>query len=668
MTDRRRFARGAIIGALVGLVPYIWILSGERLDFGRTALPQGYFSNFFDIQARSLLQGRLDLPSGSLSIESFIVNGRTYMYFPPFPSFLRMPIMLFTDRFDGRLTVVSMIAAAVVAAVFTARLLWRTRTILRPDAALSTVEVVLSGVFVAAAIGGSTLLYLASLPWVYHEVYAWSLATAVFTIWAALGVLIMASPRRIALLAAGAAATVLTRTTVGWGCIALVLLCAVVCYRRRDRTPGQRSMWAWVAVAALVPLAASFAFTWIKFGSPFRFLPLESQAWTSMSSQRQQALAANGGGLTNLSFLPTTMTAYLSPTGIRVRPYFPFITLPPAPPRVIGGVVFDQTYRTGSLTAFMPFFALLSVAGVLFLAKSWWHRRSSIVALPVIGMAVATFGVLCYGYMANRYLADFMPLLLAAGSIGLVKVCALLERAPRARRMQFAAALVGLAAWGGMANGAAALTTMNLIAGGNGLRDYVGSQVSWAENTPATLGSLVRQSYDLPAAALADTLQVIGDCDALLIASGESHEPWRLVTARSFDATIRVGATASRSVTRIARFRGQLPEDLSVEFDGVASMRFVTSITQDRKSEWFDAKPGENVIVGIRADTNAAAWVITGGQTVRLDLEISKNDYLWFQRVRLPEVESTVSSGVSVEWSKGEADPLCRRLLAADGP
>ena len=664
--DRGRFARGATIGALVGLIPYIWIISGERLDFGRNATSQGYFSDFFDLQARSLFHGHLDLPSGSLSIESFIVHGRTYMYFPPFPSFLRMPILLFTDRFDGRLTVVSMLAATLVTAVFTGRLLWRTRAILRPTAALSRTEVVLAGVFVAATIGGSTVLNLAALPWVYHEVYAWSLATAVFTIWAALDVLIRATPRRIALLGVGATATVLTRTTVGWGCIAMVLLCAVVWYRRRDRAPGQRSVWAWVAVAATVPLVASCAFTWLKFGSPFRFLPLEHQLWTHLSSQRQRAMAANGGGLTNISFLPTTLLAYLSPAGIRVRSYFPFVTLPSSPPSVIGDVVFDQTYRTGSLTAFMPLFALLAGAGLLFLAKSWWHYRIPIVAVPVIGMIVSTFGVLCYGYMANRYLADFMPLLLAAGAIGFVKVCGWLERAPRARRMQWAAVLVGLAAWGALANGAAALTSMNLIGGGEGMRDYVSSQVSWAENTPATLGSLVQRSLDVPAAAPADTLQVIGDCDALLIASGESHEPWRLVTARSFTATVRVGATARQ--IPIAHFGGRLPEDLSVEFDGHGSMRFVTSITEDRKSAWFDAKPGSTVDVSIRADTRTDVWLVTAAETVRLDLQIARFDELWFQRVRLPAVESTVSNGASVQWRKGEADPLCRRLLAAAGP
>jgi len=60
-------------------------------------------SNFYDLQARSMLPGHLDVPKGSLGIDAFVHAGHAYTYFGIFPSLLRMPILVLTTRFDGRL-------------------------------------------------------------------------------------------------------------------------------------------------------------------------------------------------------------------------------------------------------------------------------------------------------------------------------------------------------------------------------------------------------------------------------------------------------------------------------------------------------------------------------------------------------------------------------------
>ena len=120
----------------------------------------------------------------SLGIEAFVVGGRHYLYFPPFPALLRMPLLALTDRLDGRLTAPSMLLAALGA---------RLRP--RPPRGRSCAGVVRGGapvgrgeafavgaVIVASVLGGSTLVYLASEPWVYHEVYVWSAAWSVATL------------------------------------------------------------------------------------------------------------------------------------------------------------------------------------------------------------------------------------------------------------------------------------------------------------------------------------------------------------------------------------------------------------------------------------------------------------------------------------------------------
>ena len=46
--------------------------------------------NFYDLQARAMLAGRLYLPNGSIGIEAFIHDGHQYTYFGLFPSLLRL--------------------------------------------------------------------------------------------------------------------------------------------------------------------------------------------------------------------------------------------------------------------------------------------------------------------------------------------------------------------------------------------------------------------------------------------------------------------------------------------------------------------------------------------------------------------------------------------------
>ena len=103
-SDRVRFARACIAGGLAASVPFLMVLWNFGLRPLRTAVPTRVFSNFYELQARALMHGHLDVPRGSLSIEAFRVSGRDYMYFPPLPAILRMPILAITDSLDGRMT------------------------------------------------------------------------------------------------------------------------------------------------------------------------------------------------------------------------------------------------------------------------------------------------------------------------------------------------------------------------------------------------------------------------------------------------------------------------------------------------------------------------------------------------------------------------------------
>ena len=101
-------------GLLVGGLGFVLTLLDWSPSLTRTALATRYFSGFYDLQARRLLAGHVDVPTGSLGIEGFVHDGKTFMYFPPWPAILRLPVLLTTHEYDGQLTILSMAIAWIV--------------------------------------------------------------------------------------------------------------------------------------------------------------------------------------------------------------------------------------------------------------------------------------------------------------------------------------------------------------------------------------------------------------------------------------------------------------------------------------------------------------------------------------------------------------------------
>ena len=128
----RRFRRVVAVAA----VPYLWALTdlwNGTVDLLRTNGPDG-LGQVYDVQARAMLHGRLSLPAGSIGPEAFVHDGRTYTYFGVFPSLIRIPVLLVTHAFDGRLTTLSLLLAWLVTALAGAGLLWPWLTCARPNA------------------------------------------------------------------------------------------------------------------------------------------------------------------------------------------------------------------------------------------------------------------------------------------------------------------------------------------------------------------------------------------------------------------------------------------------------------------------------------------------------------------------------------------------------
>jgi hypothetical protein len=612
---RARLTRACRFGAIAGFIPYLAVL----WDFGvrplRTATASRINADFFDIQARALFHGNLDVPAGSLGIEAFVVDGRHYMYFPPFPALLRMPILLVTDRLDGRLTALSMVVGWVVLAFALTALIVRIRTTMRGDATVGRPEAVGFGLLVASVTGGSALVVIASQPWVYHEVYVWSTALAVGTLASLIAAWDDPSWRRLAITFGFGLATMLTRPPAGWALALAVAATGVwFLYSRRDRADSgswRRAGRGLVGAGGLT-LAIGSAINWAKFRHPYMF-PIEDHVWSRFSAHRKVVLAFNDGRIDGPQFFWTNLVSYFRPDGVRFVPYFPFVTPPARPPTAVGDVLLDESFRTGSVPAFMPLLFALGLWGFVVALRPRGPAGIGALRIPLVGSLLMTGGVMGFGYIAPRYTSEFIPVLAVASVIGLADLARRMHGRSVAVRKVALGGVAAVAAYGMVANVAVGLVSERQGWRGGRLEQLVALQHGISQISGNPLDRRIREADELPIAGAADDLVIVGDCDALFVGTGETFSHWVPVQFRDNEFRIAVGDSGPRpGLVSMMWFSGYTLRQLHLQVGLDGQVRVVMIGTPpDTAGRWLEVEPGDVVEVIVRGDTAESTFVAT---------------------------------------------------------
>ena len=668
--EQRLVRLSTMAGAGVGGLVFMLVLFDFRFDPLRTASKQGFLSNFFDMQASALMHGRLAIPNGSAGIEGFVERGQTYIYFPPFPALLRIPVQLVTHEFDGRLTLLSMALGWIVFSVMAVKLLWLVRSLVATGP-LARGQAAAAAVFIAAVTGGTVLTYDASLPWVYHEVYLWCSSMAVGAAYWLLRVMLSRGARDVGWLAAFVLGAMMTRTTGGWALAFATMGAGVLLWLGRStRTP--RVLAARVIAAGALPLLAGVALNYAKFRHPYMF-PLENQVWSQLNAHRREALAVNGGTITGPQFLLTSFVNYFRPDGIRFVDYFPYITLPGHAAKSYGGAFLDQTYRTGSVTSFMPLLSILTVVGLVgaFRPRPAWAALTA-ARWPMLGALAVSGGVMGYGYLSNRYTSDFVPGLVVCATVGFwVAVRWFREHRPWGRGA--AVALVGLTAFSLLAQVAVGSLTAAQLWRGDRLVTYLSIQHALSGGPDSAQSRLVTQSAGPPDVGPTDALHVVGNCEALYQNTGDRYEPWLLVERRDMSAQVLATSQQPRRGTlRLFHEDGVEDHWVSLEFKDDTQARLVIEDKDGNfYSTWFGFVTGQTLNVSLTGLTEFGLGRVRVNDNPLLDLylplqEWNKDWYAVNSRVefapRPPE-----GSGASVLQEWGPLPSLCQELAGDAG-
>jgi hypothetical protein len=548
-SDARRFFRACAVGGVLAGLLFAWML----VEGHPTRLfDKVFFGNFYEAQARAWLHFRWEIPRADLSQEAFIVDGKAYTYFGPWPAVLRLPFVLFTDGLDGRLAALSMLVAFGVALFFTARLLWHARTSLRGGAPITRAELVFTALCMIAIGAGSSMLFLAGQAWVFHEAIMWGVALALASVFYLLRYLRDGGSRDFVLAALTATLALLSRATLGLApliAIGLVLAARVITFgleRWRggegDRSEGllqacgigerARSTPVWqLATAIVAPLAVYASVNWSKFGSLSFRPPFDRQLLLlDALPTRQAALDANGGNLFGLKFVPTNFLAYWRPDGIAFDNLFPWVTFR-RHTTVIGDLTYDAIHQSASITIVSLILLLLGAFGVFYAVRGRAAGdRSPLlteVRLPLVAALVAAVAGLSIAEIAHRYEADFLPFLVIAAIIGFDGLMRATATWQRRRKVGMATVFAAVTAWSVLATTAVTLQYQRMYRDGTKpetMAAFVDTQLDVRDVLGGSI-SAIDAGASLPDPHRAGSFFVIGGCDGLYWSDGDAWHP-----------------------------------------------------------------------------------------------------------------------------------------------
>lgn len=558
----------------------------------RTQFTGGTFANFYEGQARAFLKGDLALERGVLGIEAFIRDGIEYMYFGPFLGLIRVPFALVIDNLNGRLTLISLFVGTALLYWQSTKLLDRILVLVHPGVEQSSTERWFRLGWRVSVAAGTVVLTLLAIPWAYHEAHLWSAALFVTVLNQMLRFPDVPT-NRMWIFGITLVALVLNRPTTAYaGLMGVAALIAVVTWRKLADKRAILQLSGWFVLA----LTATVGVNWAKFRRPFG-IPMEDQFFSKVDANRAEMLERYDNKYFQTEFIPTNVWAYFRPDGVDISSRFPFIDAPRDLPTVFGDSFYDATYRTASVTATNPLLVIAAVVGTVALIRLW-REPSFWRLLPVVAAGVlAAGGVAGWGYIATRYLTDFLPGMLVLAAIGIAVFVRWVDARPTplpsgvVRVGQIGA--VVLIAWSILANTAIAFNYSYSL--GDRL-DHMSRLLSVQDTFAGIVGpSLADRTVfldDLPYERYdpteVGTLAIIGDCDALYYSNGDTVDTWVAVEYGNSELRRDFEVTAS--------------SDLTAGYE-VELVRLSASPDFDEEAYWFslvlrvdDVRPDDNEI------------------------------------------------------------------------
>ena len=355
----------------------------------------------FDSLAEGFLRGTSEVDPEAIRWEAFVVDGRAYMYFGPWPALIRMPAALVLPEFAGSWARLSCWVAALVALGGFAQLV---RSAIERNRHLEAEH--RRFLFVTSLVGfgvASPLLFLVNAASIYHESIVWALAGS-------LCFCAIAAPRfgdtpalieKLGWLSAIAGATLLARVTYAGP---LYLLLLFVAFRGWRAGSSLGLLFVRLLPAGLC-LLFQLWYNFDRFGSPLTFVDYSLMGFMRADPSTLEILGRTGD-FSGARIL-VALINYFVPGAGQFAGSFPWFRL--APPVYPDAGLYPRIFTSWvmPLTLIASWAVFGGLAGWILALRDRTQRLHLVFGAALLLQALL---VSAYYIMELRYEVDLLPL------------------------------------------------------------------------------------------------------------------------------------------------------------------------------------------------------------------------------------------------------------------
>jgi len=194
-------------------------------------------------------------------------------------------------------------------------------------------------------------------------------------------------------------------------------------------------------------------------------------------------------------------------------------------------------------------------------------------------------------------------------------------------------------------------------------------QKAVSDRTGHPLNDWVSIGDDLPERSQPDRVFIVGDCDLMLVGTGDLFAPWVPIAMRTIHLEVEIGDQASNGTAVVVGFRNNSASTVAVEISDYHYRIVATrSSGQMVQSEWRPATPGVSMAIDIYEDFDHGRMIVDAPGQLRTTLDFVERRQDAIARISI--VEPAISEAdhrrldLSLDVTKGNASTLCEQLLS----
>lgn len=375
---------------------FTWLIT-----HGNFNLFTGEGGSAFDSLSKSLLHFQCSVDNSSIGWEAFIVNGKSYMYFGPFPAILRIILNFFFPELSGKWSLFSCLLSCMLSIISFSILL---NMVLEDNDNLSRkLKYFFFLISQLTFAFGTPIFFVTSHASIFHESILWALAFSILSMVFLYKLLRAKTNSLLTFFMFSICIGLSFLSKINYGVFLYVIWAAYIIKIIKGSKKNILKLFM-ASSPAFIALVFQFWYNFCRFENIFTSVNFKYYyPWIQYPSEFE--MFKKIGGILNFHRISTTLFNYF---GLRAE-YFssklPFFTF--SLPKLNAPSIF-MTYqeRMISLTIVSLFFVATSIIGLFWMIREKNNFFTKFCALCFFGQIVF---ILSYIGMTHRYSVDFMP-------------------------------------------------------------------------------------------------------------------------------------------------------------------------------------------------------------------------------------------------------------------